>query len=421
MTYPIGITVTVDFGTSPVFGYPFIFDDPKNGILNKSALGATTDRADIVDVSDNTLSINMSGGYNLLQDQFQTNQGTVRIYDPNGDWNPQNTSSPYYGKLTPNRKIRISTTYPNTADGTERWLFSGYISAYNYSFPTAMNFGYVDLQCTDAFRLFNLANIQSVPAGISGQTTGQRINAILDILSFPTSMREIDTGDNFCQADPGTNRTALAAMKNVEFTEQGALFLDPAGDVIFMSRKNVAKTDNAAPITYFSNDGTGIKYASIKFAHDDKLIVNQTKLTNVGGTTQVYEDAASEAKYFPHTVTQTDLVGLTDAQTYSMGKVYVNTRKDTSIRIDQISLDLTTPNYADGILAALTLNYFDTVRIKNAQSNGSTVEKILQIMGSNYKITPNAFDISFVTSEPIVDGFLFDSATYGILDTDQLV
>jgi hypothetical protein len=421
MSYPIGITVTVDFGTSPVFGFPFIFDDPKNGVFNKSALGLTTDKVDIVDVSSSTLSINMSGGYNLLQDQFQTNQGTVRIYDPNGDWNPQNTSSPYYGKLTPNRKIRISTSYPNIPDGTERWLFLGYISAYNYSFPTAMNFGYVDLQCTDAFRLFNLANIATVPGAVSGQTTGQRINSILNVLGFPTSMREIDTGDNYCQADPGTNRTALAAMKNVEFTEQGAFYVDQEGDVIFKSRQNVAKTDNAAPITYFSNDGTAIKYAGIRFAHDDKLIVNQTKLTNVGGTTQVYDDAASEAKYFPHTVTQTDLVGLTDAQTAAMGKVYVNTRKDTSIRIDSISLDLTTPNYADGILAALSLNYFDTVHIKNVQSNGSTVEKTLQIMGSNYQITPNTFDISFTTSEPIVDGFIFNSTTYGILDTDQLV
>jgi hypothetical protein len=98
----------------------------------------------------------------------------------------------------------------------------------------------------------------------------------------------------------------------------------------------------------------------------------------------------------------------------------VATRKDTTIRIDQISLDLTTPDYTAGVTAALTLDYFSTVNIKNVQSNGSTITKTLQVMGSNYKITPNTFDISFTTSEPIVDGFILSSDLYGVLDTSTL-
>ena len=416
-SYPVTVTTLIDFGNSPTFPTGtniFTLDDATKGRLDYNYLGTGT--SNIVDVSSQVALIQISGGYALQQDQFQSNNGIIRIYDPNGWWNPQNVSSPYYGYLTPNKKITVQTTY----SGTTRPLFAGYINAYQYSFPTTMSVGYVDLQVADAFRLFSMSSISTITGGTSGQTTGQRINTILDNLSFPSSLRNIDTGDNLVQADPGTQRTALNAMKNVEYAEQGAFFIESNGYATFKSRTNVTKTNGAAPITYFSNDGTAIVYAGVTFAHDDKLVVNQVSTTNIGGTAQTYSDAASIAKYFPHTVQQTNVVGYSDADALNVSRIYGATRKDTTIRIDQISLDLTTPNYSAGVLAALTLDYFSTVNIKNVQSNGSTIVKTLQVMGSNYKITPNTFDISFTTSEPIVDGFILDSTLYGVLDTSTL-
>jgi len=413
--YPITVTTIVDFGSSPSFIVnPFKLNDATYGKLDSGRLGEGSTNQ--VDISNQVQRIKIGGGYNLLQDQFQPNQGYVRVYDATGAWNPQNTSSPYYPNLTPNKKIIIQTTY----NGVTRYLFSGYIYAYNYTFPTNMNIGFVDLMVSDGMRLLNMANIGTVAGTSSGQTTGARITNLLDQVGFPSSLRSIDTGDNLVQNDPATARQALSAIKNVEFTEQGAFYLDNNGKATFKSRTNVVKTNGAAPITSFSNDGTGINYAGITFAHDDKLIVNQANLTNVGGTLQSYSDSASIAQYFPHTTTQTSLVGLTDAQTASMAKIYVQTRKDTTIRIDAISLDLTTPNYDAGITAALTLNYFSTVYIKNVQGNGSTITKTLQVMGSNFDITANTFDISFTTSEPIVDGFILNSTLYGKLDTGIL-
>ena len=417
MSYPITVTTLVDFGNSPTFPVGtnvFTLDDATKGRLdfNYLASGSTN----IVDVSSQVALIQISGGYQLQQDQFQTNAGTIRIYDPKGWWNPQNTASPYYGNLIVNKKITVQTTYA----GTTRPLFSGYINAYNYSFPTTMSVGYVDLLVSDAFRLFNVSTITTITGGTSGQTTGQRITTILDNLNFPSNLRNIDTGDMKVQADPGTSRTALAAFKNVEFAEQGAFFIESNGYVTFKSHTNVLKTNGAAPIVYFSNDGTAIIYDSITFAHDDKLVVNQCSVQNVGGTTQSYQNAASVSTYFPHTVSQSNVVGLNDSDALKVATQYVQTRANTTIRIDQIGLDLTTPNYDAGITAALTLDYFNTVDIKNVQSNGSTIEKVLQIMGSNYKITPNTFDISFTTSQPIVTGFILNSSLYGVLDTSVL-
>ena len=420
MSYPITITVLVEFGSDPTYpiaGTPFTLNNATYGRLNYNFLGSGA--TNVVDISSQVMKIQIQGGYQLQQDQFQVNAGTVRIYDPNGWWNPQNTLSPYYGYLIPNKKITVSTTYPQVS-GTTRPIFSGYINAYNYSFPTTMSVGYVDLLVADAFRLFNMAQIGTIVGGTSGQTTGQRINTILDNLNFPTTLRNIDTGDSLVQADPGTSRTALNALKNVEYAEQGAFYMESNGYATFKSRTNVMKTNGASPITRFANDGTGITYAGITFAHDDKLIVNQCSTTNIGGTAQNFTNADSVATYFPHTVQQTNVVGYSDADALNVSTIYVQTRAQTTIRIDNISLDLTTPNYAAGITAALTLDYFSTVDIKNVQSNGSTIEKVLQVMGSNYTITPNTFDISFTTSAPIVGGFILSSATSGILDSSFL-
>lgn len=415
--YPITISVLIDLGSSPTFpvsGTPFTLDNATYGRLNYNYLSSGT--SNIVDVSSQVLKIQIGGGYNLLQDQFEPNQGYVRIYDPTGAWNPQNVNSPYYGFLQVNKKIRIAAIY----GGNTYNQFSGYINAYNYSFPTDLSFGYVDLQVCDAFRLLNLANIATVTGTSAGQTTGARINALLDNVNFPTTLRQIDTGDYTVQADPGTTRTLLAACKNVEAVEQGAFYADGDGNIVFKSRTNVIKTGGSAPITYFSNDGTAITYSGITFAHDDKLIVNQATVTPVGGAAQTYTDTASVSQYFPHSVNLYNLVAATNAAALDIARVYVQTRKDTTIRIDALSQDLTTPNYAAGITAALTLDYFSTVNIKNVQSNGSTITKTLQIMGSNYTITPNSYDITFTTSESIVDGFVLNSVTEGILDTSIL-
>jgi len=415
--YPITISVLIDLGSSPTFpvsGTPFTLDNATYGRLNYNYLSSGT--SNIVDVSSQVLKIQIGGGYNLLQDQFEPNQGYVRIYDPQGNWNPQNTASPYYGFLQVNKKIRIAAIY----GGNTYNQFSGYINAYNYSFPTDMSFGYVDLQVCDAFRLLNLANIATVTGTSAGQTTGARINALLDNVNFPTTLRQIDTGDYTVQADPGTTRTLLAACKNVEAVEQGAFYADGDGNLVFKSRTNVIKTGGSAPITYFSNDGTAITYSGVTFAHDDKLIVNQATVTPVGGAAQTYTDTASVSQYFPHSVNLYNLVAATNAAALDIARVYVQTRKDTTIRIDALSQDLTTPDYDSGITAALTLDYFSTVNIKNVQSNGSTITKTLQIMGSNYTITPNSYDITFTTSESIVDGFVLNSVTEGILDTSIL-
>jgi len=409
MSYPFSVAVTFDFSTSPVFGYSFSIGDPLHGILGTNVLADSA--SNVVDISTQVTQISIKGGYNLLTDQFEATTCNFRIYDPTGIWNPQNSASPYYGKLIPNRKVRVSATY----NGVGHFLFSGYASSYNYTYPKDQNIGYVDILATDAFRLFQLTSVATIASTPSGQTTGARINAILDSIQWPSSMRSIDTGDSLCQADPGTTRTALGALKNVEMVEQGAFYITGEGNAIFKSRSNVEKTNGASPVTVFNNNGTNIGYFSVTFAHDDKLIINQSTVTNIGGTAQYASDATSITAYFPHSYNMPSLVGLTDADALNIARLYVTTRKDTTIRIDALTLDLTTPDYSAGVTAGLTLDYFSTVQISSDTQGSTSITKTLQVMGNAYDITPTTFKATFTTSEPIDDAFIIGSTLYGII------
>jgi hypothetical protein len=410
MSYPITVETVIDFSNGASFGYPFTIGDPANGILGVSTLGDTSSNILTVDVSNQVGKISIKSGYNLLQDQFEAGQCTIRIYDQNGDWNPDNPLSPYAGKLIPNRKVRISAVY----SGTTYWLFSGYTSAYNYSYPKDQELGYVDISCTDAFRLFNLSNVTTIAGTSAGQGTGARLGNILNQISWPATMRTLDTGNSTVQADPGTARTSLQAMKNVEFSEQGAFYISTEGNAIFKSRSAVQKMAGGAQ-TYFSNAGDGINYFNITTALDDKLVINQANITKIGGTTQSASDATSIATYFPHSMNQPNLVVETDAEALNIAQAYVATRKDTSLRIDNLTLDLTTPDYAAGITAALTLDYFNVVKIKNVQQGTTYIEKTLEIVGVAHEITPTNWRTSFTTSEPIIEAFIIGSSTYGII------
>jgi hypothetical protein len=409
MSLPV-LNISLNFSSGATFGNPFILDSSTLG--GTDILSDAVSPALILDLTDVTRTININRGRNIGRDTYEAGTCIVRIYDPTGRFNPQNPSSDLFGYLTPLRKLRISADYL----GTTHFLFSGYTTDYVYTYDQAENVSYVDIKASDAFRLFAMAAITSVTGQAAGQDTGTRIDKILDTVDYPISMRVIDTGNSLSQADPATNRTSLAAIKNVETSEQGAFYIDPQGNAVFKNRSNTIGSAGGTPIAF--NQTGGIPYKNLIFAFDDKLIVNQSTVTRVGGTPQIFSDNASIAQYFPHVVNFADLVVDTDSESANIAAIYVGTRSDTSIRIDNMAIDLYDPLVPNATI--LDLDYFDNVVITNIQPDGSTITKNLQIQGVNWEITPNSWMGNFTTLEPITDGFILDNSTYGLLDEDIL-
>ena len=410
MTLPI-INAVINFSTGPSFAQAMILDQ---GILGTNILADAA--SVIVDVSDVVDSIQTKRGRNPQADQFQTGTLTMRIVDQNGDFNPQNPSSPYYNLLTPMRKVQITATY----GATTYPIFAGFITTYTTSTPkNALDVVYTTMTAVDAFRLAQNAQISTVAGTTAGQLSGARINALLDAIDWPASMRDVDAGLTTMQADPGTARTSLAAMQTVETSEYGALYVDAAGSFVFQDRSVTAGSTGATP-TVFNDNGTDISYFDAVWRLDDTLVYNSASITRTGGTAQTAINQPSIDKYFIHSYNQQNLLMETDAVALDYAQAYVASRAETSIRCDAIQLDLYTDNYNLGIIAALELDYFDSVTITTNQPGGSTLTKTLQVFGVAMSITPNSWKTTLTTLEPIIDGFILDSAIYGLLDSGVL-
>jgi hypothetical protein len=410
VSLPATISVSFDFTSGATFGYPFTIGDAKYGVLGTGTLAATTTPEPTVDLTPDVYSISIRRGRNVMRDTYEAGQATIRVLDPLSYFNPQNTASPYYGFLTPLRKLRVSATVNNVG----YFLFSGYTIEYKYTYPQNQETGYVDIVCTDAFRLMQQATLTTVASATAGQDTGTRIGKILDQVSWPTSMRTVDTGTTLCQVDPGTSRTSLDALKNAEFSEQGAFYINSEGTAVFLNRTNVIKKYGDTPIEF--NQTGGIPYTNLAFAFDDKLIINSAGMTIVGGTQQVSENAASIAKYFSHQLNESNLVAQTDADALNIAKIYVATRAATDIRIDSMTCDLLDPSVPTATM--LDLDYFSNLKITNIQPDGSTIVKTLQAQGLDWNITPNSMKVTVTTLEPIVEGFIIGSSISGIIGTN---
>jgi len=406
------VNAIINFSTGPSFAQAMILDQ---GILGTNVLADSA--AVIVDVSNQINRIETKRGRNALIDQFQTGTLTLRIVDQNGDFNPQNPASPYFELLTPMKKVQITATY----SGVTYPIFAGFITSYVTTYPKEADsdVAITTIQAVDAFRLAQNAQISTVTGATAGDLSGTRINEILDEIDWPASMRDVDAGLTTLQADPGTPRTSLAALETVTQSEYGALYVDASGSFVFQDRAVTAGSIGATP-TLFADDGSGIYYQDAAWVLNDVLVFNKATITRLGGSPQVAINQDSIDKYFAHSYYLDGLLMQTDAVALDYAQAYVASRAETSIRVDAIVLDLYTPNYNAGIIAALDLDFFDPITVLTTQPGGSTLEKTLQIFGVANTITPNSFKTIFTTLEPVIDALILDNSIYGRLDYNVL-
>ena len=417
MTLPV-LKVEIDFASGPSFGYPLILDSAIFGVLDTNTLGDAP--ADLVDVSANVLRVSTRRGRNRILSNFEAGTATVTINDPNSDFNPQNPTGPYFGKLVPLRKIRIYAQTQFGGDTVEVNLFSGYITSYDTGFYEGTNAtSTVVLQCVDGFRLLNnvATGLTSIPGCPAGQLSGARVNAILDFAGFPDSMRTTSVGNSTMQADPaGTNRSVLSAIQTVEQSEFGAFFMQRSGKTLFLDRDDVTKRADAVPRTYtdLSIPGT-FPYESIDFAFDDQLILNSITVQRLNGSPETAESQESIDRFFIKSGQRTGILVETDQESEDQALTLLAARKSADLRIDSITLNLNADISELNTLVNLTSDIYNLILAEKQMPGGSSIIKELFIQGVQHDISPSRWMVKLLTAEPIIQGFILDSENQGIL------
>ena len=429
MTLPT-IKVEIDFSSGPSFGYPFILNSTNFGILDTNILADGP--LDLVDITPQVRRVSTRRGRNRLLSQFEAGTATVVLNDPNSDFNPQNTSSPYFGKLFPLRKIRIYAETTLSGSPVTVNFFSGYINSFDTSFYQGTTAdATVTLQCVDGFRL--LANVATeippVPGATSGQLSGARVDTLLDFADFPTSLMLLTPGQSQMQVDPGGNRSVLQAIQTVEQSEFGAFFMGRDGRATFLDRNTISiLADNVVSEYTDTNPLPAGKfpYTQVDFAYDDQQILNDVSVQALGGSVYIATDADSILKYSYKSANRNDLLMLDTSEAEDQARMIVATRKDADIRIDSMSLNLNADVSELNTFNNLRLDIFTTINITKAMPGGSSITKEVFVQGVQHDVTPLTWNTTVYTAEPIIQAFILDSDDVppklgqGILDRNAL-
>jgi hypothetical protein len=280
----------------------FTLDDPVKGLLNSAdyVLDGSTSFAD---VTDGCIGVNVKRGRRDEGDQFGAGTMTFTLNDTvaDGVFNPFDDDSPFYDStipgLAPMRGVRFirydDNNYPE-------FLFVGNIVNYNYNFNLGEN-DTVDVYCADAF--FKLGNTQLAGQDPTAEASDERIEFLLDEISYPTgAARDIDP-DNVTTLGGGVTYPIAEGtnvkqyLDQIQQVEQGRIYIDRNG--VFVSEPRIGLT-LASPVATFSDNGTaGIRYQKLGISFQAEDVINRvTVQAGSAGTPQIADDLASQAKYF---------------------------------------------------------------------------------------------------------------------------
>jgi hypothetical protein len=317
--------------------------------------------------------------------------------------------------------IRIRATW----DGVGYDLWKGFADEWklDYNMPAVAT---TELTGTDGTKV--ISNYDSVAGATvgGGETTGARINRILDNAGWPAADRDIDTGRTTVQStDLSSN--AWTEILLTSDTEIGETYFDAAGRLVFRNRHAIiTETRSITPQAIFGEGAGGLAYDAITIANDDTQVRNIIRISRVGGTLQTVEDADSIARYLRKTWGRSDLLMETDDEAADYAGYVLALSKNAELRFDSIRIDPTAD--PDNLWPqVLGRELGDRITILFCPpGGGATIERDVFIRGIRHDIGAQTWATTWTLQDASAQFFsqelalILDNATLGKLDTNTL-
>ena len=373
-----------------------------------------------VNVSTLVLNAYIDQPFDRVNDIFLTGTGSLTFADYTGNWNPQNTSSPYYGLLVPMVPITLTADYAST----NYTMFKGFIKSWTYKPANGVEAASMTVTFIDGLGILAEVYIDTLTyySG-AGWTSGTRAYGILIESGWDLTQQLVYSGSTYVQADPGTRRTALQAIQTMENSELGAAYCDSRGYFTFLGRNEIAQLSSRTPFL-FNDDGTNISYQDVAFKYDTDFIYNLIYVYfNSGASYYTLGNSTSISQYFERALYRQDNLITYADDALQQGYVLIAGRAQPILRIESVTLDITDGQPANRIAAGLYMDRYQPIQVTRNVPGTSSITKNLICCGLTYTITPNKWTVKIQTVEPDIASFVLDG-TYplagGILDTNQL-
>jgi hypothetical protein len=400
-------TVEIGFDLSALGGPFFILDDPVQGVLDNTeyTLGGTL----FYDVSEFVRSVSVGRGKSRQLDRFTAGGATIEFNNNNRVFDPENTSSPFFGQIIPKRTIKVET------GGSA--VFYGVVDDWNLNYDIS-GLSVANADCVDGFTLLSQRVLADHTSTV--QLSGARVNAVLDRpeVNWPSSLRDIDNGATTLQADvveDGTN--VYEYLQLVSDSDPGAFFMGADGFINYRDR-TVAPVGSG--VVVFSDDGSGVPFSDVQIVYGSELLFNYIQIERNNGGTAIVFDTDSINTYGQQALIKSNLLMNTDSDGLELANYLLGQYSEPEYRFETLTVRLEALSTIQQN-SVLGLEIGDVAEIKFTPNNvGSQIDKYASIIRIDHDIRSDSHSITFGFETLDYASLVLDDVEFGLLDTGRL-
>lgn len=357
------------------------------------------------DVTDYVKQVSISRGkQNLNYESFEAGTAQIELADPDSRFAPARSTGPYYPNVAPMRPVRISAEW---SGGLFR-LFRGYIDSWDIRWAKEQRITRVNITATDAMKI--LAKYETEYTGSPDDSPGQRITGLLNDKSWPTAFRDIDlTGHAVTLVqDTADRRSLISTIQDVEFADQGSLYIAADGKVTYRSRANSYPVISGIPdYDWTMSDGAvpgnAVTYRDVSMTVTDETLYNFVSITAVLGVEQTAFNKGSTDAFQEKAFIRTDVLVSDDTQALALAQFILDRDKNALERINSITIS--PRDSVQNARMAMLSDFFDIVRLSHQYAGlvGASYIVNLYLIGVEHNITPTDWQTTYTTRHQATD------------------
>ncbi len=337
------------------------------------------------DITDRVTSVETNRGRAYFTDVADAGTLLLELDNSDGAFDPLNTSSPYFGGIRPNRRVRV--TAQQTPASPVVGLFEGYANSWRRRWPGGGDYSTTTVAATDLFKPLAKRTV----TGLAPQAgCAQRIRDLADLagLVFVDAINLPGYSSYTAIGMRYDRDNLLQAMQDAARSDGGPLFVSGAGALVYQASGYRTSSPRATTsLGTFGNVPGAIPVEDdLEPSVDDERLANVVSITDATGLQQTFSDGPGVALDGRLELDLGATLLIRSAAEQRANDVLIASR-DVKVRFASVTLDALTDDQA--MAAAFNREIGDRITLAVAPQGGGTTTTQDQFIESvRHRIQP---------------------------------